>query len=110
MYAHFSSISRYVHLTYSAASEVCMGSDSISSTAGVQQGDPLGSMLFCAGLHAFLLSQHVSVPPPLWSRWYVARRVSQIGRLAQTITNFPKNPLELEIALRNGWKVEPIQT
>ena len=44
----------YVHSAYSAASHLFIGSEIISSEEGVQQGDPLGPMLFCMAVHPLL--------------------------------------------------------
>ena len=44
----------FVHAAYSTPSTLFYGSDTISSEEGVQQGDPLGPLLFCLALHPIL--------------------------------------------------------
>ena len=45
----------FVHYVYSAPSLLRWGDKSISSAEGVQQGDPLGPLLFCLTLHRHCL-------------------------------------------------------
>jgi len=41
----------FVHSVYATPSDLLWGAQSISSAEGVQQGDPLGPLLFCLTLH-----------------------------------------------------------
>ena len=42
---------RFVHSTYSSPSILFWGDKTIQSAEGVQQGDPLGPLLFCLTIH-----------------------------------------------------------
>ena len=46
----------YVHSAYSAPSVLLWDSIQLSSAEGIQQGDPLGPMLFCLGIHDLVSS------------------------------------------------------
>ena len=56
----------FVHSFYSAPSSLCWGDKIIQSMEGVQQGDPLGPLLFCLTIHplVFLLKSELSI-------WYL---------------------------------------
>lgn len=43
-----------VYSSYSSSSSLFWGNEVIPSAEGVQQGDPLGPLLFCLSLHRFL--------------------------------------------------------
>ena len=43
----------FVHSAYSTPSSLFWGSKHIQSAEGVQQGDPLGPLLFCLSIHQF---------------------------------------------------------
>lgn len=43
----------FVHSVYSSPSSLQWGEESISSSEGVQQGDPLGPLLFCLTIHHY---------------------------------------------------------
>ena len=43
----------FVHSTYSSPSSLFWGDKSLPSAEGVQQGDPLGPLLFCLSLHHY---------------------------------------------------------
>ena len=51
---HFPSISNYVERTYGISSELLYGEFIVSSSSGVQQGDPLSPALFCLILQPLL--------------------------------------------------------
>ena len=44
----------YVLDSYNTISFLCLGEHTINSCEGVQQGDPLGPLLFCLGIHKLL--------------------------------------------------------
>ena len=46
----------FCHLAYGASTTLQFGDEAIWSAEGVQQGDPLGPLLFCLVLHPILLS------------------------------------------------------
>jgi hypothetical protein len=46
----------YVHSAYATPSKLSFGDHVIESTEGVQQGDPLGPLLFCLAIHPLLLN------------------------------------------------------
>jgi hypothetical protein len=48
--AHFPSLARWTHWCYNRPSNLVFGAYSISSETGVQQGDPLGPLLFSAAI------------------------------------------------------------
>lgn len=41
----------FIHSAYAASSNLVWGDRSITSAEGVQQGDPLGPLIFCLALH-----------------------------------------------------------
>ena len=49
-FAHFPTLSRWASFLYSSPSDLHFGSFPVVSAAGVQQGDPLGPLLFAAAL------------------------------------------------------------
>jgi len=53
---HVPEIFKFCHLAYGDASFLKFNSHLISSQEGVQQGDPLGPLLFCLAIHPILLS------------------------------------------------------
>ena len=52
--AHMPGLSRWVHWCYDRPSQLRFGKSIISSEVGVQQGDPLGPLLFSLALHVLL--------------------------------------------------------
>ena len=44
----------FVYSSYSSPSSLFWGNEVILSAEGVQQGDPLGPLLFCISLHRFI--------------------------------------------------------
>ena len=63
---HIPSLFKYVHSSYAVSSFLAFGSDLIYSEEGVQQGDPLGPLLFCLTIHPII--SHLSSP---LNRWYL---------------------------------------
>ena len=53
--SHFPGLSQWAEWCYSRPSQLYFGSDTISSERGVQQGDPLGPLLFALALQPLLL-------------------------------------------------------
>jgi hypothetical protein len=53
---HIPEIYKFCHLAYSKASVLRFNTDTVMSECGVQQGDPLGSLLFCLTLQPILQS------------------------------------------------------
>jgi len=76
----------------------------LRSCVGVQQGDPLGPMLFCLVLHLLVLDIHTSCPALQFHKWYLddgsmAGRTSDILRALTTIRrNGPDLGLHLNLA------------
>ena len=64
----FTDISAWTHWCYAQPAELRFGDQRILASAGVQQGDPLGSLLFSLVLLGFIHSAglHSSVCLPLW--------------------------------------------
>jgi hypothetical protein len=54
--SHVPEIYAFCHLAYSGHSSLKFGSRLISSQEGVQQGDPLGPLIFCLTIHPLLQS------------------------------------------------------
>ena len=52
--AHIPMLYAFCHLTYANHTSLLFGEDLISSEDGVQQGDPLGPLLFCLSIHPIL--------------------------------------------------------
>jgi hypothetical protein len=67
---HFPSIAPYAHLCYDKTSYLTIGSASISSEEGCQQGDPLGPFLFCLALQELVL-QAKNIPGLQFQAWYL---------------------------------------
>ena len=51
---HFPGLSKWAEWCYAQPANLYFGSDTISSEKGVQQGDPIGPMLFALALHPLL--------------------------------------------------------
>jgi hypothetical protein len=52
--AHFPALAKWVYYTYGCAALVFAGAETILATSGVQQGDPLGPLLFALALQPLL--------------------------------------------------------
>src|SRR5664279_5500906 len=63
---HFPRLRNYVELCYAEPSELYFGNEIIMSEEGAQQGDPLGSLLFCLAIQSIVvkLSSEFNV-------WYI---------------------------------------
>ena len=69
---HFPELLPYVQWCYGAQPYLFYDSDlAIPSCAGVQQGDPLGPMLFCLVLHPVVLRISQTCPHILRHQWYL---------------------------------------
>ncbi len=68
IYQYFPALTQWVLYTYGCEAVLFCGSEIISASCGVQQGDPLGPLLFCLVLQPLLqrLSKlnEVDMPPP----------------------------------------------
>jgi len=53
---HVPELLPYATLCYGTSSTLTFGEGTISSAEGIQQGDPMGPMLFCLSIHTLLLS------------------------------------------------------
>jgi hypothetical protein len=53
---HFPKLYRFVESAYGSPSTLRFGDFSVPSCEGAQQGDPLGPLMFCLGIHALLSS------------------------------------------------------
>ncbi|XP_026383846.1 uncharacterized protein LOC113279369 [Papaver somniferum] len=64
----FPSISRWVEFCYSSPARLYYGSSTLSSSQGVQQGDPLGPLIFSLTLHpiALKISQQCKLDLQAW--------------------------------------------
>jgi hypothetical protein len=51
-----SCLNRFCHLAYGNRTALCFGEPNVWSMGGIQQGDPLGSLLFCLTIQPLLLS------------------------------------------------------
>ena len=54
--AHIPELLPYVHSAYSSPSILLWNGAQVLSSEGIQQGDPLGPMLFCLGIHNLICS------------------------------------------------------
>ncbi len=66
---HCPTIYSFVHSAYSSPSNLLWGDKIVKSVEGVQQGDPLGPLLFCLALHQHslvLLRNSFSLPKLLY--------------------------------------------
>ena len=54
--SHIPELLPYVHSAYSSPSILLWNSAQVLSSEGIQQGDPLGPMLFCLGIHNLVCS------------------------------------------------------
>ncbi|KAK9052651.1 hypothetical protein SSX86_029281 [Deinandra increscens subsp. villosa] len=64
------SISLWVNFLYAQPARLYVGDDCISSTTGVQQGDPLGPLLFALVLHPLIHRIHDTCKLPFHA-WYL---------------------------------------
>ena len=68
---HFGSISAWVESNYQSAPFLYAGAEIIKSCLGVQQGDPLGPLLFAAVLQILVESIHRQVQNLDLHVWYL---------------------------------------
>jgi len=61
----------YVDWIYGDEANMYIGDDIIPCTAGVQQGDPLGPLLFAMGLHPIVETIQRECPSLLMNAWYL---------------------------------------
>jgi len=67
----FPSISRWVELCYCTTNPLSYGSFALQCSSGVQQGDPLGPLLFSLALHPVLAKLRAACPELLLNAWYL---------------------------------------
>ena len=65
------SLSAWIESCYSSQSLLYLGSDTIYSCCGVQQGDPLGPLEFCLALHPVVECIKSEVPDLTLNAWYL---------------------------------------
>jgi hypothetical protein len=68
---HCPSLSAWVECCYQDAPLLFAGDDILKSCAGVQQGDPLGPLLFALVLHVLVLAVKEAVPSLDLHTWYL---------------------------------------
>ena len=56
----------YIELCYAQPSELYFGNEIIMSEGGAQQGDPLGSMLFCLVIQPVVVKSSSELRVSLW--------------------------------------------
>ena len=56
----------FIHSSYSAPSHLFWGSRRLVSADGVQQGDPLGPLLFCLTIHPLIIQLKVNLSYSIW--------------------------------------------
>ena len=59
----------FVHSAYSKPSSLMWGNDVLQSLEGVQQGDPLGPLLFCLSIHKMCAKLKSELAVFLFGRW-----------------------------------------
>ena len=64
------SLSAWIESCYSSQPLLYLGSDTINSCCGVQQGDPLGPLGFCLALHPVVERITSEVPDLALNAWY----------------------------------------
>ena len=69
--AHIPSLFPWVELSYGVKSNLLFGNATISSCCGVQQGDPLGPLLFSLLLHPIVKKISHNVPGLRLNAWYL---------------------------------------
>src|SRR5205085_747225 len=67
----FPSLFPFVSLCYGASSVLLFGDRRLASTSGVQQGDPLGPLLFCLAIHPVLRRISEECPGLESNSWYL---------------------------------------
>lgn len=60
-------LARWVHATYAEPTPLILGDTTIMSSQGVQQGDPLGPLLFAIGWQSVI----EKMPQARWNVWYL---------------------------------------
>ena len=68
---HFPRLARWVEWCYGHDSILCYANWEILSREGVQQGDPLGPLLFSLVLHAVIKSIDTTCPNLILNKWYL---------------------------------------
>jgi hypothetical protein len=65
------SIAKWVEFCYSGEPLLFVGNRTIKSSCGVQQGDPLGPLLFAIAIHPLVLRIQSECPSLLLNKWYL---------------------------------------
>ena len=83
----FPSLSPWVNYCYHDQPFLWYQGHELRSASGVQQGDPLGPLLFCIALHPLILDIQASFPECLMNAWYLddGAIIAPLETLAQVI-------------------------
>ena len=111
---HFPELFPWVHWCYGGQPHLIYNGDHIfSSCAGVQQGDPLGPMLFCLVLHLLVRDIKVRCPQLTFHKWYLddgtlAGPASEVLRALELIkTQGPQLGLKLNLSKCELFSADP---
>ena len=69
--AQLPELSAFVEFLYDDPAFLFFGTDTLLSSSGVQQGDPLGPLLFALAIHPLLLALTANFPFLQYNKWYL---------------------------------------